>query len=100
MTTCFASFNAASDLNGARIEQQFFSKRSFTRIWVRDDGKAAASKYFCAWCAEGGGFDGNFAPFNLSLVAIISGCEASELLFRPYVAPLSLEVGSNECDPF
>ncbi len=89
MTTCFTSFNATSNLNGTRIEQQFFSERSFTRIWVRDDGKAAASKYFCAWRAGGGGFDGNFAPVNLSLVAIISGCEASELLFRPYVAPLA-----------
>ena len=89
MTTCFASFNATSNLDGARIEQQFFSKRSFTRIWMGDDGKAAASKYFCAWCAGGGGFDGNFAPLNLSLVAIISGCEALELLFRPYIAPLT-----------
>ena len=60
MTTCFASFNASSNLDGARIEQQFFSKRSFTRIWMGDDGKAAASKYFCAWRAGDGSFDGNF----------------------------------------
>jgi len=28
---------------------------------VRDDGKASASKYFCAWGAGGKGFDGNSA---------------------------------------
>lgn len=94
MTTCFTGFNTTRYLNSARIEQQFFSKRSFTRIRVRDDGKATTSEYFCACCAEGSGFDSNFAMPNLSVVAIISGREASELLFRPYIAPLARRKGA------
>ncbi len=72
MSTGFACFNATRNLNCASVQQQFFSQGRFTRIWVRDDGKAATSKYFCGWCAGGGGIDGKSALVNLSTDAIIS----------------------------
>ena len=65
MPARFTRFNAACDLNCARVQQQLFSERCFAGIWVRDDGKAATSKYFCGWSAGGIGIDGNSALMNI-----------------------------------
>ena len=65
MSTGFTSFNTASNLNCTRIKQKLFSKRSLACIWVRDDGKTAASENFCGGGAGGIGIDGNSALINL-----------------------------------
>ena len=54
-------FNATRNLNGSCIEQQFFGKRSLASIWVRDDGEATTSQYFCTWGAGDNSFDGDSA---------------------------------------
>jgi hypothetical protein len=72
VTASLAGLDATSNLNSSSVQQEFFGKRGLSSIWVRDDGKAATSKYFCGWGAGGGGIDGNSALVNLGKDAIIS----------------------------
>lgn len=46
MPACFARFDAAGDMDGAGIHQQFLGQGGFARIRVRNDGESTAARYF------------------------------------------------------
>lgn len=49
MATGLAGLYAARNLNCSSVQQKLFSQRGFASIWMRDDGKATATKNFLAW---------------------------------------------------